>query len=134
MKKGMTLIEILVASVLLAIAISTSMYLYTQNSKTVIHNDRMFIATKIVKGYFEQISIAQTRNYVLEIINNSQKVITMKSSNGSSYTYNLSFTTKEIFVDENNSQPIQPTLLEVTGIVTWNDIDVGNIKLTTLVK
>ena len=136
MKKGRSLIEVLVASILLTIVITASMLLFTENNKILSNNDRKFVAEKIIKQYFEEISVANSRDAVLGIIGTSDSNISLtdQASNGSTYTYILSFAREEIDVTENNSHAgtTQPTVLKVTATVSWSDVGSGNLVLSTI--
>ena len=64
--KGLTLIEVLVASLLLVIVVSASLVGMVQNQKIVLQNGQYFVAEKIINQFFEHASVANTRAAIID--------------------------------------------------------------------
>ena len=72
MKKGMTLIEILTASVILVIVIAPSLYITNHSYRNVLENNARNAASKLLNNILEDISVSPQRIEVLKYIRDNE--------------------------------------------------------------
>ena len=82
-KKGVTLVEVLVASIILVISIGGLLYLFSENQKMLIANDKRLVAYKILNTNLEELNRLDDQNTFINYINdNLVKVNTIEIVNG----------------------------------------------------
>ncbi len=131
-KKGVSLIELLVASLILAISIVAILTSFTQGRKNTIENGKRAQAKKILTKYFEQISLSPSRAYVrqngdwegIKSYIGSTNAKTIKDTlDGRITEFKLSFDTTYVEVKENNQAGMgkAPSVLLIKGEIKWNN-------------
>ena len=139
--KALTLVEVLVASLILAISIVGTMSMFTVNHRIVANNYRFMLAEEIVRNEFERIN--KMRDLETEIIPQYGYMITQytgshHSAAGQAQTFSrdsidftLEFHATEIPVAGSYiSQPVQPFILQIEAVIRW---DGGVFTLITAV-
>ena len=109
MKKGVTLIEVLVASLLLVITIGAIMMSFVQHQAIISQQSFQHEAAMILQEEFEGIKGTANRTTLLSHIN---KDYNENFSLDSTVAYSIKYTTKEITVNT-------ASLLEITGTLSW---------------
>ncbi len=157
--KGFTLVEVLVASLILAISVSAILMTYTNYHKQTIRNGKAFIAQNIITEFFEKIRNFSSReelinsdtgifNYITsgdEIVfktapegivfgpsdwsGNAPIEILTEGVNDVVTTFTLEFNINSTKITESNSSKAE--VLELTATVKWAD---GELSLYTLTE
>lgn len=116
--KGLTLIEVLVASVLLAIVVSgvmVSLRNYIQLSE---RNEQRYTAECLVRSRLENLNTLLNRDEILADIAAPKTASTGSESSVGNINYKIVISqTKKIKITENNS--VNPELLELTAKISW---------------
>ncbi len=157
--KGFTLVEVLVATVILTITVTSILMALTTYHKQTIRNGKAFIAQNIITEFFEKIRNFNNReemidsdsgifNYITsgdEIVfkvapgsiiygasdwaSNSPIEILTEGVNDKVISFTLSFDIRSTRITESNSSKAE--ILELTGTVKWDD---GELSLYTLTE
>ena len=136
-KKGVTLVEVLVASIILAISISGILYLFVENLEMTIENEKRLIAYNILNDKLEILNNIQDQTSFLSYIANnasSENTITTVNNNDIKYTTTLSdYGNKSVYTNKNWGQDDSfPHLKAVEVVVTWEKTK--SIKQTLIAK
>jgi len=157
--KGFTLVEVLVASVILAISVTSILMALTNYHKQTLRNGKAFIAQNIITEFFEKIRNFSSRE---ELINsdtgifdyitsgediifkaapdairfgpsdwsgNSPIEILTEGVNDAVISFTLEFDINTAKITESNSSKAE--VLELTATVKWED---GELSLYTLTE
>lgn len=120
-RKGVTLVEVLVASVLLAIVVSASMLSATVYHRITEENVYTDEAMSIIQDRFDKMKAIKTRSNITDTTNtynsiaNAQTIVGVQSDN-TSKMYKLYYTTSEEGFPDNADCKV----LEVTAHLSWN--------------
>ena len=74
-RKGVTLVEVLVASLILVISISGVLYLFAENQKMIIRDDKIIIAYKLLNNNLERLNNFQDKNAFITYVNENSMSI-----------------------------------------------------------
>lgn len=124
-KKGMTLIEVLVSSIILAMVIGSILASYVAYQRTILRNKVRQEAITIIDNNFEQINAA-VNNGVNSITLLQAKLPEFDTVNGhfissDHVSYNLTHTSAPlIIINKEQKLEFAPELLNVTAKLTWN--------------
>ena len=157
--KGFTLVEILVASVILAISVTSILMALTNYHKQTIRNGKAFIAQNIITEFFEKIRNFSSREELIDadtgifdyitsggeiVFKTAPDGITFGSSDWSGnspieiltegvndvvISFTLEFEINTAEITESNSSNAE--VLEITATVKWDD---GELSLYTLTE
>ena len=131
MKKGMSLIEVLVGSIILAIVIVATMNIFGVNHKLMSTNKKYFLAEQIIRERIEiikhGISIQENLTNLEAYVSSMQTIDTLSSQleNGHpiTFTFQSSFIKENITASGMNSGTgiMTPFIYNVKTIVTWDN-------------
>ncbi len=157
--KGFTLVEVLVATVILTITVTSILMALTTYHKQTLRNGKAFIAQNIITEFFEKIRNFNSReelinsdtgifNYITSGDNivfkvapdaiefgvsdwsrNSPIEILTEGVNDKVISFTLEFDIRSVKIIESNSNKAE--ILELTGTVKWDD---GELSLYTLTE
>ena len=122
MTKGTTLIEVLVASLILGIVIGPLLYFMAVNRATISAAGCEANAANIIRDWFESVKKLENLNNVCLPSGNigarigAAKADTIKIEN---VKYLLHFDTASVTLDGSTADPGNPKLLELTAHVNW---------------
>jgi len=134
-RKGVTLIEVLVASVILAITVAAVMSMLAQNKRGIDDSYYANQALEIIQERFEQIQHRSDRNLIKSAFSdkytfsNPEKIMCYTPDNKViADFYNLYYTSKEVgYVSVPNCK-----VLEISANVSWNrNGKTSNLVLST---
>ena len=123
-KKGVTLVELLVSSLLLVIVITGVMMVYTSNSKMLAQNKKRNIAMRYLNNELEGFNHLTARNDILAKIDDGKWEIPYTTENGTVINYEVEVTHKNYFI--NNADHYSgmfgkdPVLLELDFSIKWD--------------
>ena len=157
--KGFTLVEVLVATVILTITVTSILMALTTYHKQTLRNGKAFIAQNIITEFFEKIRNFNSReelinsdtgifNYITSGDNivfkvapdaiefgvsdwsrNSPIEILTEGVNDKVISFTLEFDIRSVKITESNNNKAE--ILELTGTVKWDD---GELSLYTLTE
>lgn len=135
MKKGMTLIEVLVSSIILAISVVALMYSFVINDRIVIENSHKFEAERLLSDRFEKIINLKVKSDVLKMIksyttgtngnfsggfaNAAPQKVQYVGVNPTSTTYSLEYDLTPVFIFGGSDIYKNPSIYKIIGKVTW---------------
>ena len=120
MKKGMTLIELLVSALILAIGITSLMYSFVVANGIVMNNTHRVNATSIMNLYFEGVQRRNTIEQVREFIGTAETTPIQLSryvNAGSEQNYWLEFDLSQVVTTDPTSN-----LVVVAARVSWDKV------------
>jgi Tfp pilus assembly protein PilV len=113
-KKGITLIEILVTSLILVIGITSLLWSFAESNKLMVRNSHRINSMMIISEHFE--GIRRNDDPILlasYMTNNEDSTFQRQIKNGNLYDYTVTFTSKEL--------PSNDKLSAVTVTVSWGE-------------
>ena len=127
MKKGMTLIEILVTGTILLVGTTGLLVAFVQCNKLIINNTNRYNAGTIIDFWFEEIQRAENPTAVANLLastpnsywwrNGDGELVTRKQINSQvTQEFRLTFTTTAVVTPSGASD-----LSQLTATVRWND-------------
>ncbi|MDA3814495.1 MAG: prepilin-type N-terminal cleavage/methylation domain-containing protein [Candidatus Cloacimonetes bacterium] len=133
MKKGMTLIELLVSALILAIGITSLMYSFVVCNSIIMDNTHKVNATQIINLYFEGIQRRSSIEEVREFIGTSETTpmpISRYVGGGVEQNYWLEFDLGEVVTPDPDSD-----LVVVAARVSWDKeyVEANSNKELTMV-
>jgi len=146
-KKGMTLIEVVVASVILVIAISALLFSFVIYMKIVKNNSYQFEATRLLNNEFEKIQNSKDKTLVYNIIAGfitgtngdftggesgaTPKVVSTLGMDSLSTTFYIEYDVTSVFPHGGSDIYSDPSLFKIIGKVSWDfDGSRRNIMMT----
>lgn len=152
-RKGVTFVEVLVASVILVIVVVGAMLILRHNNQLAIDVEKRFIGESLIRRYFEECANQGSRNGILYVIGpyttkidgtiqfadsggvkvpltlGTALVDTFSGGYGVNHVINLEFELS--LQDVPTTQAGTPTLLKAKAIASWDD---GSVEMTSLLS
>lgn len=132
MKKGMTLIEVLVSALIMSMALTSLLVTFVECQKIIIQNLNRFNAALVVNEHFEVLQNHEIPDSVVAYVNRystKKEIPNMANSFISSTKYWMVLRTAKI---------VNPTaatdLRQVTAEVTWNEGGPKNTLLMSMIS
>lgn len=141
--KAVTLPEVLIASLILVIAVSSSLWMMVENKKIVHRNSKLLIANSVAADFFEELYARRSKDDILDFLFNSLKPngytieIPQKEQSGNIriYNYNLKTDTLSIITAPvhwgglgTTPQKARPAVLRVDLTISFDN---QSLKYTT---
>ena len=132
-QKGMTLVEVLVASVILVISISGILYLFVENEKIIVKNNERLIAYKILNSSLENLNKFQDEQSFIDYINNNSfKINKIETGNNQvvKYTRTIILMPNHISTNKNQGTDDKSPHLKAAKItVNWKTNTISKILI-----
>jgi prepilin-type N-terminal cleavage/methylation domain-containing protein len=129
MKKGMTLIEILVTSTILMVGVSGLLVSFVECNKLIINNTNRYNASTIIDFWFEEIQRAENPTAVVNLLASTPSNYWWRDTNGDLVTYKQinRDRSQEFRVSFSVTAVVTPSgasdLSQITATVRWTDAE-----------